>query len=249
MMRIWNPSHFKVGEAGRSNCPRWRGQDYSFEPNTTREVPDLCGRWLITQFGYYGLVSLPDRNIITDPSDYDAAVDKLREHGIQQLYKWAVRVVDQYREEAKKCVDARERPPRPNNFVKLASKIQKQYHSQIMLTDPTTIEEHNLMREILGTVEHDSDKMLERSLEKELKDSDDNARQYSREPLVIVDEEPNMPNDPIKNSPMSDERKAELARKKAKKPRASRKKKAATESTMENMKKPLDLSNNTNNAI
>ena len=71
MMRIWNPSHFNIGKAGRSNCPRWRGQDFQFDANEVKEVTDLCGRWLITAFGYYGLVSLPDRNIITDQGDFD----------------------------------------------------------------------------------------------------------------------------------------------------------------------------------
>jgi len=244
MMRIWNPSHFDVGQTGRSNCPKWRGQDYSFEANETKEVPDLCGRWLISEFGYYGLVSLPDRNIIKDPSDYDAAVVKLREHGIQQLYKWAVRVIDQYREEAKKCVDARERPPRPNDFVKMASKMHKKYHGDIMLSDPRTIEEHNLMREILGTVEHDSDKMLERSLEKEIKDADDNARQYSNEPLVIMDDEPNLPGEPTRANPMSEERKTELLTQKTKRTRRTRKKVPKVESTMENMKVPINLDQN-----
>jgi len=116
MMRIWNPSHFTIGMPGRSNCPKWRGQDYKFDPNETKEVSDLCGKWLITEFGYYGLVSLPDRNVVTDPSDYEKAVRMQRENGIQQLYKWSIGVVDRYREEAKKAVDGRERPPKPNEL-------------------------------------------------------------------------------------------------------------------------------------
>lgn len=244
MMRIWNPSHFQIGESGRSNCPKWRGQDYSFNPNETKEVPDLCGRWLITQFGYYGLVSLPDRNIVTDKKEYIKAVETMRTFGIQQIYKWSVRVVDQYRDEAKKCIDSRERPPRPNNFVKLASKIQKKYKQQIILTDPATIEEHNLMREILGTVEHDSDKMLDRSLAKELKDADENARQYSRDDMVIEDEDPQMPGEPTKAKPISEVRRVGLTRDTRKKPRKVAAKQAATaDSTMENMKVPLDLDN------
>jgi hypothetical protein len=199
---------------------------------------------LITQFGYYGLVSLPDRNIVQDKKEYNKAVELLRAYGIQQVYKWSVRVVDQYRDEAKKCVDSRERPPRPNNFVKLASRIQKKYKQHIVLTDPATIEEHELMREILGTVEHDSDKMLDRTLAKEVKDADENARQYSREEIVVEDKEPQMPGEPTKAKPISEVRRAELSRETRKKTRKAAARKSATaDSTMESMKVPLDLDN------
>lgn len=245
MMRIWNPSHFLIGKVGRSNCPRWRGQDYQFEPNETKEVSDLCGRWLISAFGYYGLVSLPDRNIVTDKEEYDKSVETMREHGIQQLYKWAVRVIDQYRDEAKKCVDARERPPRPNEFVKAASKIHKLYHSEIMLSDPETIKEHELMREILGTVEHDSDKLLDRSLAKGIKEDDENARQYSNKNKPIVDKKPNVPTGEVTKTGTTH---AELTstKPKAKKPKrpAPQPKKPVSspvESAMENMKYTPDF--------
>lgn len=242
-MRIWNPSHFTIGKVGRSNCPRWRGQDYKFKENEVKEVPDLCGRHLITAFGYYGLVSLPDRNIVTDNDQFDKAVEKLREHGVQQLYKWSVRVIDQYREEAKKCVDARERPPRPNEFVKTASKIHKKYHEEIMLSDPETIEEHNLMREILGTVEHDSDKLLDQTLTKEIADADKNSRQYSKDLAPVKDVVPNTPGEPepkvdakeratIKNVPNKRKRKV-----------APTSAPSVQPSTMDNMKTDLDLDN------
>lgn len=195
-MRLWNPSHFTIGKPGRSNCPRWRGQDFQFEPNESKDVTDACGRWLITAFGYYGLVSLPDRNIVTDPKEYDKVVDKLRVHGIQQLYKWSVRVVDQYREEAKKHIDERVRPPKVNEFVKLASKICKHYQAEILLTDPETIEDHKLMREILGNVEHDSDKALDQVLNKSIADDDKNAAQYSREQPKVEISKPNKPKKP-----------------------------------------------------
>jgi hypothetical protein len=213
-------------------------------------VSDLCGKWLITEFGYYGLVSLPDRNVVTDPGAYDKAVVMQRESGIQQLYKWAIAVVDRYREEAKKAVDGRERPPKPNEFVKYASKIQKRYHSDVMLSDPGTIEEHKLMHEILGTVEHDSDKMLERALEGEIKDNAENVRQYTNEPLAVKEAElnnkpDNLPGDPKQAQPMSEERKRELARKrnKNKGSQVRPKNKPVADNTMASAP-PIDLTDN-----
>lgn len=229
-----------IGKPGRSNCPNWRGQDFVFEPNETKDVSDLCGRWLITQFGYYGLVSLPDKNIVTEKEEYDTAISKLREHGIQQLYKWSIRVIDQYREEAKKCVDARERPPRPNEFVKTASKVSKCYHEEMLLSDKETIEEHNLMREILGTVEHDSDKLLERTLQKELDDADKNSRQYSNQDKPVKIAEPKEPQEPKPDTGKHVHNKKNK-KNKGGTPRSNNK--STVESTMENMQ-PLDLKDN-----
>jgi hypothetical protein len=246
MMRIWNPSHFYIGKGGRSNCPRWRGQDYRFKPNETKEVTDLCGRWLITEFGYYGLVSLPDRNVVQDNDEYDKAVESLRKYGIQQLYKWAVRVVDQWRQEAKKRIDNRESMLDLNDYVIHATQVLRKYQPEIALIDPETIKKHKLMREILGTVEHDSDKLLDQALQKEISDADKNARQYSHKQVEVkVDEKPLMPGEPTKASPISDARKSAL--KKATKKRRRKQpsvKKAAVENTMESMKVPINLDQN-----
>lgn len=200
MMRIWNPSHFTIGNPGRSNCPRWRGQDFSFEPAETKDVTDLCGKWLISAYGYYGLVSLPDKNYVTDEDDYNTAIDKARDHGIRQLYKWAARVVDQYRTEYKKCIDARERGPKPNNFVKQASKICKQYKKDVLLSDPEIIEDQNLIREIMGGLEHDSDKLIENALGAEIEDAQKNVRQYSNEDAPVDIPNPNVPGEPKKET-------------------------------------------------
>lgn len=250
MMRIWNPTDFKVGDAGRSNCPRWRGQDYVFESNTTKDVSDLCGKWLITQYGYYGLVSLPDRNIVTDPDEYDDVLKKMKVKGIQAIYMWAQRVTNQWREEAKKCVDARERPPTVNNFLKKAYKIHKRYHADVMLSDPATIEEHEIMREILGTVEHDSDKQIDQILAKEVQDKFNNRRQYDHEPIVIneaaleVEEKPV----PVPAEPESEAGKTHVKVNKNKKKvkKASKPKAETAPSTMANMKTPIDLGNAAN---
>lgn len=217
VMRIWNPSEFKIGQAGRSNCPKWRGQDYPFTPNELKEMPDACGRWMIREYAGYGLVSLPDRNIIRDNEEYDKAVHRLRTDGIRQLYKWAVRVVDQYRVEAKKCIDARERPPIINNFVKLATKIQKRYRPDVEMNDPELIADHQLMREIMGTVEHDSDKLLDQALTKELIDNEKNRQQYQSRDEVTEIPITNMPSAPTQPNPISDEARRRAANKKKKK--------------------------------
>ena len=221
-MRIWNPTHFTIGQPGRSNCPKWRGTLFQFEPNETIDVPDACGRYLVKQFGY--LVAMPDRNIVTDPKEYDKLVREMGKRGIQELYKWATVVISNYRKLARNLIDDKRSAPRPDLFVLEAYEISKKYHSEVALTDSKAIKENEVMEKILGHVLYDSETLGETGLDKEHKE--------------------NQPKKPVEAKALAEAPAAPT--KKVEAPKESRVVKLPedtpeTESTMENYQKKMDF--------
>jgi len=242
VMRIWNTSKFKAGRAGRSSCPKWRNQDMPFQPNEVKEVTDQCGRWLISEYSCYGLVALPDRNIVTDPKEYETAKNKLFYQGIQNIYKWAERVISQYREEAKLCMANRDPVRRPNYFVLLAQQIKDAYMPHVQANDPKTIHEQEVMKKILNMVDDRSyEKELDTTLKAELEDQLNNRKQYtSRDDVPSMTKDLKVPTPAEPTKPAIRSTKPAIKKGNKKRPNQPAKKPAQIE-TLTSELPPIDL--------
>ena len=166
-IRIWNPTKFKIpesGKPGRSNCPSYRtqtsrGKDpgdgsitqyYTFQPDEVKEVEDRCGEWLISEWGFYGLVEKPDRNKYPKEEDYDTAEAAQKQIGIKAVFKYASDKIQNYRKQAGIFRQEGHNPPLPSDYVVQAMDIVETYKEEILYSDPATIRKREVMNKLLG---------------------------------------------------------------------------------------------------
>jgi len=143
MKKVWNPTDFDIGtdRRRRGAMPKYRGNQafvsyYPFIPGKIWDVGDHVAKYLIAEWGCFGLVEYPDRNIFPKEEDHKKACESQTTIAKVNMRNQAQGIVDSYEKLQRKFVTENRPTTNPSDLIVTAYEVIEKYKDSEQSLDP-----------------------------------------------------------------------------------------------------------------